>query len=53
MNATWRIIGGNANGLNQYGDMVALITVAERWRALQAGTIAFSETNVEWHKFQL
>jgi hypothetical protein len=31
----------------------ALITIAERMRALQAGNIAFSETNVEWHKFQL
>jgi hypothetical protein len=40
-------------GLKPYGDMAALITVAGRLRALQAETIAFSETNVEWHKFQL
>jgi hypothetical protein len=39
---TWRIIGGNVNGLIPYGDMAALITVAERSRALQADTIAFS-----------
>jgi hypothetical protein len=47
------IIGGNVNGLRPYGDMAALITVAERLCALQAETIAFSETNVEWHKYQL
>jgi hypothetical protein len=52
-NVTWRIIGGNVNGIRPYGDMAALITVAEILRALQAETIAFSETNVEWHKFQL
>jgi hypothetical protein len=41
------------NGLRPYGDMAALITVAERLRALQAETIAFTETHIEWHKFQL
>jgi hypothetical protein len=41
------------NGLRPYGDMAALITVAERLRAFQAETSAFSETNVEWHKYQL
>jgi hypothetical protein len=41
------------NGIRPYGYMAALITVAERLRALQVETIAFSETNVEWHKFQL
>jgi hypothetical protein len=43
---TWSIIGGNVNGLRPYGDMAALITVAEILRALQVDTIAFSETNV-------
>jgi hypothetical protein len=33
--------------------MAALITVIERLCALQEETIAFSETNVEWYKFQL
>jgi hypothetical protein len=28
-NETWRIIGGQFNGLKPYGDMAALITVAE------------------------
>jgi hypothetical protein len=41
------------NGLVPYGDIAALITVTEILRALQAETIAFSETNVEWHTFQL
>jgi hypothetical protein len=49
---TWRIIGGNVNGLRPYGDMAALLKVAERLHALQADTIAVSETNVEWHKYQ-
>jgi hypothetical protein len=40
------------NGLKPYGDMAALITVDERLRALHAETIAFSETNLEWHKLQ-
>jgi hypothetical protein len=33
--------------------MAALITVDEGLRALQAETFAFSETNVERHKFLL
>jgi hypothetical protein len=50
---TWRIICGNVNGLRPYGDMTARIAVAEILRALQEGTIAFSETHVEWHTYQL
>jgi hypothetical protein len=50
---TWRIKGGNVNGLRQYGDIAALITVTERLCALQEETIAFSEKNIEWHKYQL
>jgi hypothetical protein len=41
------------NGIDPYGDMAALITVAEKLHALLAETIAFSETNIEWHTFQL
>jgi hypothetical protein len=52
-NITWRIIGDNVNGLKPYGDMEALITVAEILGVPQVETIAFSETNTEWHKFQL
>jgi hypothetical protein len=49
----WRIIGGNVNGIKPYGDMGDFLTILERLRALQVGTISFSETNVEWHKFLL
>jgi hypothetical protein len=51
--AIWRIIGGNVNGIKPYGDMGDFLTILERLRALQVGTIAFSETNVEWHTFIL
>jgi hypothetical protein len=50
---TWRIIGVNVNGPRPFGDMASLITVAERLRALQTESVAFSETNVEWHKYEL
>jgi hypothetical protein len=50
---TWRIIGGNANGLRTYGDIADLISITKRTRALQSGTIALSETNTEWHKHEL
>jgi hypothetical protein len=33
--------------------MGGFLTILERLIALQVGTIAFSETNVEWHKFLL
>jgi hypothetical protein len=41
------------NGLRPFGDMASLITVTERLRALQTELVAFSETNVEWHKYEL
>jgi hypothetical protein len=41
------------NGLRQFGDMASLITAAERLRALQAESVAFSEANLEWHKYEL
>jgi hypothetical protein len=41
------------NGLRPFGDMASLITVAERLRALQTELVAFSETNVEWQKYEL
>jgi hypothetical protein len=49
----WRIIGGNMKGLRPFGDMASLITVTERLRALQTESVALSETNVEWHKYEL
>jgi hypothetical protein len=50
---TWQIIGGNVNGLRPFGDMASIITVAEILRALQAESVAFSETNIECHKYEL
>jgi hypothetical protein len=50
---TWIIIGGNTNRLRLYGDMVDLLSITKRTRALQAGNIALSETNMEWHKHEL
>jgi hypothetical protein len=41
------------NGLRPFGDMASLITIAERLRALQTESVAFSETNIEWHKYEL
>jgi hypothetical protein len=46
-------MGGNMNGLRPFGDMASLITVAERLRTLYTESVAFSETNVEWHKYEL
>jgi hypothetical protein len=50
---TWRIIGGNENGLRPYGDMMYMLSIAKLTRALPAGAIALSETNTEWHKHEL
>jgi hypothetical protein len=50
---TWRIIGVNVKGLRPFGDMESLITVAERLLALQTDSVAFSETNLEWHTYEL
>jgi hypothetical protein len=52
-NVTLKVTGGNVNGLKLYADTAALVTVDERLCTLQAETIVFSETNVEWHKFHL
>jgi hypothetical protein len=41
------------NGLGLFGDMESLITVAEILRALQAESVSFSETHVEWHTYKL
>jgi hypothetical protein len=46
-------MGGSVNGIRPFGDMASFITVAERLRALQTESVAFSETNVEWHKYKL
>jgi hypothetical protein len=46
---TWRLVGGNTNGIKPYGGSADLISVMERLELLQTGTVAFQETNLEWH----
>jgi hypothetical protein len=46
---TWRLVGGNTNGIKPYGGSADLISVMERLMLLQTGTVAFQETNLEWH----
>jgi ABC-type enterochelin transport system ATPase subunit len=46
---TWRLVGGNTNGIKPYGGSSDLISVMERLKSLQTGTVAFQETNLEWH----
>jgi hypothetical protein len=46
---TWRLVGGNTNGIKPYGGSGELIRVMERLKLLQTGTFAFQETNLEWH----
>jgi hypothetical protein len=46
---TWRLVGGNTNGIKPYGGSADLISVIERLKLLQTGTIAFQETNLECH----
>jgi hypothetical protein len=35
----WRFIGGNSNGLKPYGDLKKIITIVDKLRDLQAGSI--------------
>jgi hypothetical protein len=46
---TWRLFGGNTNSINPYGGSADLISVMKRLKLLQMGTVAFQETNLEWH----
>jgi hypothetical protein len=46
---TWRLVGGNTNGINPYGGAADLISVLARLKLLQTRTVAFQETNLEWH----
>jgi hypothetical protein len=46
---TWRLVGGNTNGIKPYGGSADLISVMEMLKLLQTGTVAFQETNLEWH----
>jgi hypothetical protein len=46
---TWRLVGENTNGIKPYGGSADLISVMERLKLLQTGTVAFQETHLEWH----
>jgi hypothetical protein len=46
---TWRLVGGNTNGITPYGGAADLISVLARLQLLQTGNVAFQETNLEWH----
>jgi hypothetical protein len=49
---TWRISGGNSDGIKPSGDLKELVPIVELLRNLQAGGILLNETNVEWHKWE-
>jgi hypothetical protein len=46
---TWRLVGGNTNSIKPYGGSADLISVMERLKLIQTGTVACQETNLEWH----
>jgi hypothetical protein len=46
---TWRLVGVNTNVITRYGGSADLISIMERLKLLQTGTVAFQETNLEWH----
>jgi hypothetical protein len=45
---TWRLVGRNTYGIKPYGGSADLISVVERLKLLQTGTVTFQETNLEW-----
>jgi hypothetical protein len=44
---TFRMVGGNVNGIKPYGDLAEFIPIVERLKSLQAGSVLLNETNVE------
>jgi hypothetical protein len=40
---TWRLVGGNTNGIKPYGGSSDLISVMERLKLLQTGTVLFKK----------
>jgi hypothetical protein len=43
------LVGRNTNGIKPYGGAADLISVLAILKLLQTGTVAFQETNLEWH----
>jgi hypothetical protein len=46
----FRLVDGNANEINPYGDLAESIPIVERLKSLQAGSVLLNETNVEWQR---
>jgi hypothetical protein len=46
---TWRLVGGNTNGIKPYGGAADLISVLTRLKLLQTGNVAFQGKSLEWH----
>jgi hypothetical protein len=46
---TWRLVGGNTSGIKPNGEAADLISVLERLKLLQTGTVTLQETHIEWH----
>jgi hypothetical protein len=49
---TFRLVGGNANGIKPCGDLAACIPIVERLKSLQAGSVLLNKTNVEWYRWE-
>jgi hypothetical protein len=49
---TFRLVGGNANGIKPYGYLAKFIPIVERLKSLQAGSVLLNETKVEWHRWE-
>jgi hypothetical protein len=49
---TFRLAGGDVNGIKQHGDMAEFIPTVEKLKSLQAWSVMLNETNVEWHRWE-
>jgi hypothetical protein len=45
----WRLVVGSTKGIKPYGGAADLSSVLVRLKLLKNGTVAFQETNLEWH----
>jgi hypothetical protein len=48
---TWRLIGGNVNGIKQFGVNEKLGGTSIKLRHIQAASASLIETNVEWYRY--
>jgi hypothetical protein len=49
---TFRLVGGNTNGIKPYGYLAVCIPIVEIFKSLQTGSVLLNETNVEWHLWE-